>query len=193
MIRITRLKAAMIGLGLAIVSACASAPAQTPPASAGGTVNASGEYRLGNGDGIKVTVFNEPNLSGNFNVDGQGSIAMSLIGEVKVQGLTIREVENLIATKLKDGYLRNPQVSAEMIKGRPFYILGEVNRAGEYPYTSGLTVMNAIAAAGDFTYRANRKKIMIKSADSPKERSVELTPTTLLQPGDTIRVLERFF
>jgi polysaccharide export outer membrane protein len=80
-----------------------------------------------------------------------------------------------------------------MTKGRPYYILGEVTRAGEYPFTPGLTVMNAIAAAGDFTYRANKKRIMIKSSDSPVEREVELTPTTLVQPGDTIRIRERFF
>ena len=92
-----------------------------------------------------------------------------------------------------DGWLKEPKVSAELVKGRPYYILGEVNRPGEYPFVSGLTVMNAIASAGDFTYRADRGRILIKSADSPNEREVVLTPTTTVRPGDTIRIRERFF
>ena len=89
--------------------------------------------------------------------------------------------------------MRDPKVATEMTKGRPYYILGEVNKAGEYPYTSGLTVMNAIAAAGDFTYRADKRKIMVTSADGAIEREVTLTPSTPVKPGDRIRVRERFF
>ena len=89
-------------------------------------------------------------------------------------------------------YLRDPQVTVEMTKGRPYYILGEVTRAGEYPFTSGLTVLNAIAAAGDFTYRADKKKVLITSADGV-EREVVVTSTTPVNPGDRIRIKERFF
>lgn len=179
---------ALLSLGVASLAACASA--QTPAQAAQQVLD---EYRLGTGDEIKITVFNEPNLSGPFVVDGTGVISMSLIGEVQVRNLTIRELESAIETKLKDGYLRNPQVSAEMTKGRPFYISGEVNRPGEYPFTSGITMMNAIVAAGDFTYRANRKTVLVKSADSQVEREVELKPTTVIKPGDMVRVRERFF
>jgi polysaccharide export outer membrane protein len=150
-------------------------------------------YRLGSGDQVKITVFGETELSGPFVVDGQGAISMSLIGPVKVGELTLEQASKLIQSRYKDGWLKDPQVTAELVKGRPYYILGEVNRPGEYPFSSGLTVMNAIASAGDFTYRADRNKILIKSADSPNEREVELTPTTAVRPGDTIRVRERFF
>jgi polysaccharide export outer membrane protein len=158
-------------------------------------------YRLGTGDEIKVTVFGEANLSGPFVVDGLGAISMQLIGQVEVRNRTPAEVQKVIEAKLKDGctptsgacWIRDPKVTVEMVKGRPYYILGEVNRAGEYPFTSGLTVMNAIAAAGDFTYRADKKRIMITSADSGVEREVMLTPTTPVKPGDRIRIRERFF
>ncbi len=154
---------------------------------------AANEYRLGSGDQVKVTVFNEPSLSGLFAVDGQGVISMSLIGEVTAKNLTVRELQREIETKLRNGYLREPQVSAEVANFRPYYILGEVNRPGEYPYQSGLTVMNAIASAGDFTYRADRRRIAVKSKDGVEERVIQLSPTTTVQPGDTIRIRERFF
>jgi protein involved in polysaccharide export with SLBB domain len=190
---------AVIGLSLAGMAGCASGPAARvePPAQAGqsvpGTAVAADEYKLGSGDQVKITVFNEPSLSGTFAVDGQGVISMSLIGEVPAKDLTIRELQRQIETKLRGGYLRDPQVSAEVTNFRPYYILGEVNRPGEYPYQSGLTVMNAIASAGDFTYRADRKRIVVKSKDNAEEEVVELTPGTAVQPGDTIRVRERFF
>ena len=87
----------------------------------------------------------------------------------------------------------NPRVSAEVINYRPFYILGEVGRPGEYPYTSGLTVQNAVAAAGGFTYRANKRAVFIKSIDSDQEILYDLTPSTVVKPGDTIRIGERIF
>jgi polysaccharide export outer membrane protein len=185
---------AIVGIGCAALAACANGPASAEPqavsAASPGSLNG---YRLGTGDEIKITVFGEKDLSGPFVVDGLGAITMSLIGQVEVKGLTLADTQKVIETKLADGWLREPKVTAELSKGRPYYILGEVNKAGEYPFTSGLTVMNAIAAAGDFTYRANKRKIMIKSFDSPVEREVELTPTTMVQPGDTIRIRERFF
>lgn len=199
-----RLRGAMLslaGLGLAALGACASQPAdaqgQQPPAVAQTQPPAEtsdlSQYRLGSGDEIKVAVFGEPQLSGNFIVDGQGFISMSLIGEVEVKNMTLRDVQRRIEARLQDGFLREPQVSAEMVRGRPFYILGEVNRPGQYDFTAGLTVMNAIASAGDFTYRADKRRIFIKSADTDAEREVRLTVTTPVRPGDTIRIRERFF
>lgn len=169
----------------------ATLPKQTPATPGVGTAMA--EYRLDSGDKLKITVFGEPDLSGNFEVDGQGVISMSLIGEVSAKGLTIRELQRVIETKLKDGFVREPQVAAEVQNYRPYYILGEIAKAGEYPYTAGLSVMNAIASAGDFTYRADKRRVFIKSVDSPKEREVKLTPSLLVKPGDTIRIKERFF
>jgi protein involved in polysaccharide export with SLBB domain len=189
------LKSAMsaaVGLGLAIIAACSTGPAAADPQTSAVRTVIDG-YRLGTGDEIKVTVFGETDLSGPFVVDGQGAITMSLIGPVEVRGLTLEETSKRIEARLKDGWMRDPKVAAEMTKGRPYYILGEVNRAGEYPYTSGLTVMNAIAAAGDFTYRADKRRIMVTSADAAVEREVVLTPSTPVHPGDRIRVRERLF
>ncbi len=190
----------LLGVAFATTVACASGPAPDPvPRSAQATAKASGPidieegYRLGAGDKVKITVFNEPTLTGDVIVDGQGNISMPLIGEVVVKNLTVRELERLIASKLKDGWVRDPQVSAEMTSYRPYYILGEITKPGEYPFISGLTVMKAVASAGDFTYRADKKKVFIKSMDSPNEREVRLTPSTLVKPGDTIRIRERFF
>jgi protein involved in polysaccharide export with SLBB domain len=188
---------AVMGVGLAALSACASgAYVQSPsgPTAAQAPNEAAlSEYTLDTGDSVKVTVFDEPTLSGTFVVDGAGVISMSMIGEVTAKNLTVRQLQRAVEAKLKNGYVRNPQVSAEVTNYRPFYILGEVNRPGEYPYVSGITVMNAIASAGDFTYRADKKRIIIKSTDSTDEREVDLTPGTLVRPGDTIRIRERFF
>lgn len=182
---------AAFGLGLIVAAACSTGPAMAnPQASSGSAIDS---YRLGSGDEIKVTVFGETDLSGPLVVDGQGAITMPLIGPVEVKGLTLAETSKRIEAKLADGWIREPKVTAEMTKGRPYYILGEVNKAGEYPYTAGLTVMNAIAAAGDFTYRADKRKVMVTSADSAVEREVVLTPSTPVKPGDRIRIRERFF
>lgn len=183
---------AIIGLGFSAIASCSTGAASADPQAQPAAAGALDGYRLGSGDEIKVTVFGEPDLSGPLTVDGQGAITMSLIGQIEVKNLNLKEVSQAIETKLKEGWLREPRVTAEMTKGRPYYILGEVNRAGEYPYTSGLTVMNAIAAAGDFTYRADRKKIVVTGGDGV-EREIKLTPTTPVKPGDRIRVRERFF
>lgn len=185
---------AIAGLGAMALAACASAgPEQGNPQEMTQSGMSIAGYKLGSGDEIKVTVFGETDLSGAFVVDGQGTISMALIGQVEVANLSLIEASRLLETKYKDGWLKDPKVTAELVKGRPYYILGEVNRPGEFPYVSGLTVMNAIASAGDFTYRADRQRILVKSADSPDEREVTLTPTTVVKPGDTIRIRERFF
>lgn len=150
-------------------------------------------YKLGSSDRLRVTVFGHQDLSGEFEVDGSGAISMPLIGEVNAVGLSARELEAAIAGRLSDGYILNPRVSAEVINYRPFYILGEVSRPGEYPFTSGLTVQNAVAAAGGYTYRANKRIVYIKSMDAGGEVAYELTPTTVVKPGDTIRIGERIF
>ena len=189
----------MIGLFTLLLAACQTG-GQTqesrPVADSSAPVQSAREaapYTLGPSDKLRVTVFGEPELSGDFVVDGAGYVSLPLIESVDVEGLTVREFERLAEERFADGYLREPRVSAEVLNFRPFYILGEVGQPGEYPYTNGLTVMNAIATAQGFTYRANKKVVLIKSADSDKEVRVELTPALKVQPGDTIQVLERFF
>jgi len=151
------------------------------------------EYRLGSSDKIRVITFGEESLSGEFIIGGSGKVAMPLIGEVQAAGLTIPEFQAEVETALKNGYLKDPRVSIEVLTYRPFYILGEVQKPGEYPYSTGLTVLKAVATANGFTYRANSKKVFIKRADSPEEEAFPLTSTTPVAPGDTIRIGERFF
>lgn len=178
-----------------LVSACGTSGATVGARDAGVATQAQTDtsYALGSSDRLRVTVFGHPTLSGEFEVDGRGSISMPLIGQVQALGLSTVELENALATSLSDGYVLNPRVSVEVINYRPFYILGEVGRPGEYPYTSGLTVQNAVAAAGGFSYRANKRAVFIKSIDSNEEIAYDLTPSTVVKPGDTIRIGERIF
>lgn len=163
--------------------------AQSAPAAS----ETSGDYQLGVADELRITVFNEPNLSGQFVVNSNGMLSLPLIGEVRAAGITVDQLRNQITTRLGDGYLLNPKVSLQVLTYRPFYILGEVNKPGKYPYSTGLTVLNAVATAEGFTYRANKRKVFVKHAGSNEERQVALTPATPVQPGDTIRIGERYF
>lgn len=193
---------ALMLLGLGAVPAfgqgtTASAPAQATAAgiaSQGGVAsNAVVAYRFGVADKVRITVFNEPTLSGEFTVSSNGMLSLPLIGDLAVQGKTTQEVITLITTSLADGYLRDPRVSIDVLTYRPFFILGEVSKPGEYPYSNGLTVMNAVATASGYTYRANKKKVFIKRAGETEEKRFDLTPGLEVQPGDTIRIGERYF
>ncbi|NNC38861.1 MAG: polysaccharide export protein [Hyphomonadaceae bacterium] len=157
------------------------------------TTREATEYVLGSGDQLRIIVFGEENLSGEFVVDSSGFISMPLIGEVAAGQKSIREFQRSVESKLLDGYLKDPRVSAEVLNFRPYYILGEVTTSGEYPFSNGLTVLNAVATAGGFTYRANTKVVYIKRAGEQNEVQYPLTVSTAVQPGDTIRVAERLF
>lgn len=162
--------------------------AQEPPAPA-----QDDHYLLGSSDKVRVTVYGEPTLSGEFFVTGSGVVSLPLIGEVKAAGLTLGQFQEAVQHALSDGYLKDPRVSAEVLTFRPFYILGEVTKPGTYPYTSGLTVLNAVATAGGFTYRADKKNVYVKHVGQTEETKMELSPSVTVAPGDTIRLGERFF
>lgn len=151
------------------------------------------EYRLGPGDQLRISVFGEANLSGDFLVSPNGSISYPLVGEVPAQGQTVNEFAASLANVLRNGYVRQPNVTVEVASYRPFFILGEVGAPGTYPYAAGLTVMNAVATAGGFTYRADTRRVYIKHPDEAGERAYPLTSTTPIQPGDTVRIPERRF
>jgi polysaccharide export outer membrane protein len=184
----------ILGLFLAVVGGMAPAAkaADTAATAAAATIGGR-DYRLDAGDKLRLTVFGEVSLSGDYVVGATGRMALPLIGEINAKGQTTTEVEKLIETKLKDGYLRDPRVSLEVITYRPFYILGEVNRPGEYPYTADLTVVKAVATANGFTYRANKNRVFIKHVGETEEKPYPAESTTIVAPGDTIRVAERFF
>ncbi len=151
------------------------------------------DYRLGPGDKIKVVVFGHEDLSGEAEVDGSGTVSLPLIRNIAVQGITVRELEEEIANRLKPEYLLNPKVSVEVLTYRPFYIYGEVNKPGSYPYVNGMTVINAVALAGGYTYRARQSRVNITRANDPQKKSQEAGPETAVYPGDVIEVPERYF
>lgn len=163
---------------------------------AGGQVRADDslrDYRVGVGDRLKVIVFGEADLSGEFNVDARGFLSLPLIQGVQAAGLTTREVERAIANRLRPDFLKNPRVSVEVANYRPIYVLGEVRSPGSFPYASGMTVINAVALAGGYTYRAKKSGLrIVRAGDTSgrKERAREATP---LNPGDVVEVPERFF
>jgi protein involved in polysaccharide export with SLBB domain len=149
-------------------------------------------YRLGVGDKLKVAVFGEENLSGQFEVNAMGQVSMPLIGEIPAKGLSLQQFRDGIIRKLSDGYLNNPKVSAEMLNYRPIYVHGEVKNGGEFQFKNGLKLRDAIAMAGGFTYRADQSFIYI-SRDGEAEAAVKTPAEVLILPGDNIRIPERFF
>jgi polysaccharide biosynthesis/export protein VpsN len=150
------------------------------------------DYVLGTGDKLKITVFGETDLSGEFEVSSTGMVSMPLIGETKALGSTVSSLKSQIEKKLSDGYLKDPKVSMEVMNYRPFFIVGEVMKPGSYNYQNGLTVINAIALAGGYTYRADKDDIKLKrGGQNAKEEKVKEEAT--VGPGDVVTVHERFF
>lgn len=178
---------------IACLGLLAAAPVQAQSNEPAETQTAATAYTLGVGDRIRVTVFGEADLSGEFQIDGQGDVSMPLIGTVRAVGRSTRSLEDHMAGLYGDGYLVNPQISIEVLNFRPFFILGEVNRPGSYPYREGLTVLNAVALAGGFTFRADEDDIEITKGGSEDERPAAARLTTPVGPGDLIRVTERLF
>jgi protein involved in polysaccharide export with SLBB domain len=176
--------------GVPVATGAAQSNAGSP---IGGIAKVDSDYRLGVADKVRIIVFDEPSLSGEFLVNANGSLSMPLIGDVPVAGSTASMVIEAIRKRLTGNFLKDPQVSIDILTYRPFYILGEVNKPGEYRYSSGLTVLNAVATAEGFTYRANKKKVVIKHAGEADESKTKLTPNLQVLPGDTIRIQERLF
>jgi polysaccharide export outer membrane protein len=179
------------------VSACSSVPGGMPIVESGDRYVAaeSGieDYRLGAGDKVRVTVFNEPTLSGEFSVSTTGTLSLPLVGDITADGKQPADVATEFQRRLAEGYIREPKVSAEVISYRPFFILGEVRAPGQYPYASNLTVMNAIATAQGFTPRANHDYAFVRKSGSTQEQAFRLSPDLRVMPGDTVRIGERFF
>ena len=151
------------------------------------------EYRLGPGDRLSVVVFGQDDLSGEVAVDGQGRISIPLIGQVKAQNRTVNELQEIITELLSKDYLINPRISVEVTNYRPFYIYGQVNKPGSYPYVSGITVRQAIALAGGYTRRASEEPVSITRTTLDDLIDIEGYLKTVVLPGDTIEVYRRLF
>lgn len=150
-------------------------------------------YLLGSGDKVRITVFGQDNLTRSYTVDGGGAVAMPLIGTVKAQGRTLRQLEGGIRTRLADGYLRHPNVTVEIETYRPFFILGEVRNPGQYPYVSGMTVQTAVAIAGGYTPRARHEPVTVTRQIQSRIVHGRVPAGHPVRPGDTINVSERLF
>jgi protein involved in polysaccharide export with SLBB domain len=155
--------------------------------------NSSADYKLGPNDRTRIIVFGQPTLTGEYALDGNGVLAFPLIGNVKASGMTPTELQRTIAAKLDPDYLRNPSVSVEVSTRRPFYVIGEVQKPGSYPFVTDMNVLTAIATAGGNTFRANMYSFYVKRLQNGRTVRVAATQETMLQPGDTVEVRERYF
>ena len=174
----------------------ALAPTNTPggPRSRASAAAPGPDYKLGPNDRVRIIVFGQPTLTGEYSLDGNGVLAFPLIGNIPAQGVTTSELQKMIAAKLEPDYLINPSVSAEVVTRRPFYVIGEVHKPGNYPYVTDMTALNAVAMAGGFTNRARKNDFYVKRLDqSGKMVRVEAKAGTVLRPGDTLEVRERLF
>lgn len=154
----------------------------------------SSAYKLGPGDQIRIITFGEDALSEIFRVNDGGNIALPLLGAVQARGLTTDELGTRIAGLLKSrNLMRNPSVSVEVTEYRPAYVLGEVNKPGQFFYQPGMTVLSAVAVAGGFTYRAVDSVVAINRVIDGKPVRGNAGPTTPIAPGDIITVYERYF
>ena len=149
--------------------------------------------RFQGGEKIHITVFNEPTLSGDYDVDPNGMVSLPLAGTIRAVGLTQPQFEQELAKKFRSEYLRDPKVTVTILQYRAIYLVGEVEKQGEYPYKPGLNVLTALAMAGGGTYRANRNYVLIQHIGDKGMKEYPQTSATLVLPGDLIRVPERYF
>lgn len=150
-------------------------------------------YLLDAGDSVRVTVFEQTDLTNSYAVDKAGYIAFPLIGSVPARGKTTKQIEGIIAAKLRTGFIRDPDVAVEIDRYRPFFIMGEVGTAGQYVYVPGMTVQNAVAIAGGFSPRANQANVDITRQINGKVLSGRVPLSDPIMPGDTIYIRERLF
>jgi polysaccharide export outer membrane protein len=174
----------------ALLGACSSPLGSLPPVSAA----SASEYRLQPGDELLVTIQDVAQADRSYIIDSGGTISLPLLQEVKVAGLSVREVENRIAEGFRAReLLKNPIISVQPGALRPFYVIGEVNSPGEINYRQGMTVLSAISAAGGYTYRAQEGQVEVVRTVNGQEVRSKASEDTLIQPGDRIRVYERWF
>jgi len=171
---------------------CAHRHRETVPASLADTDQ---QYRLAPGDKLHIIVFGEDTLTGDYVLTSAGNLTFPLVGNIPATNSTVEQLQTVLAIALGNGYVNNARVSIQVVSYRPFYILGEVNRPGEYPVATALTIQQAVASAGGYTYRANTKRVFLKRAGDTRERLVDLrsTPSLVVHAGDTIRIIERHF
>ena len=158
--------------------------------------NADGPYLLCPNDRLRVKVYSDEQLNDEYQINSSGYVSIPLVGQIKASGMTTRQFERRLAARMKGQLTSNaksPEISVEIAAYAPFYIYGEVKKAGEYPFRPGLTVADAIAIAGGLTYRASEREIYLRPAGRTVEEVVTLDRPVRIFPGDNIRVAERIF
>ncbi len=183
MVRLALLIAVVAGL-----AACATAPSSTTA-----TTTVEQPYILDAGDQLRVVIYEQPELTNIYRIEQGGHVSMPLIGDIPARGLTTPELESAITARLRATYLRNPDVAVEVVVRRPFFVLGEVNNAGQYPHVPGVTVRSAVAVAGGFSPRANERVFRLTRIVDGQVTEARIGLDEPVQPGDTIRVFERLF
>jgi polysaccharide export outer membrane protein len=164
------------------------AESELPPAG-----SSDSSYTLGPGDRISISVFNQADLSGQYVLDGDGRFSMPLVGAVDATGFSPSELETLLISRLKPDYLVNPRVFVQVMNYRPYYLIGEVQSTGAFPYVDGMSYLTAVAIAGGFTYRAKKGHVYVIRGNDPDREEIKLDIDDKVKPGDIIRVAERLF
>jgi polysaccharide export outer membrane protein len=154
---------------------------------------ATAPAKLQPGDKIRITVYGEDKLSGDYQLDQSGQISLPLAGTITAQGLTQSDLEKALTKKFRSEYLKDPKVTVTIATLQPYYIMGEVEKPGEYPYQSGLNVLTALAVAGGPTYRANRNTVQIQRRGETTMHDYPISTTVPILPGDVVKVPERYF
>lgn len=183
----------LLAFGLAISFALTGCAGSLP--SPGTRAYAPVEYLLAPGDQLSITVFGEDSLSREYQVSPEGDVSFPLLGDLTVVGMSAANLQTELAERLSNGYLNDPRITVEILNYRPFYVLGEVGVSGRYTYANDLTLEQAIALAGGYSYRANRRQVFIRHAGVDEEKTYEVSPDRriFIAPGDTIRVGQRYF
>src|SRR5690349_5086075 len=150
-------------------------------------------YKVDTGDELRIIVFGQADLTNAYTVDKAGTLSMPLIGSVPARGRTTGEIEQNVAVRLRNGYLRKPDVAVEVARYRPIFVMGEVNAAGQYSYVAGSTIQTAIATAGGFSPRADQYAVKVTRTYNGEVETAKLRMTDPVMPGDTIYVTERIF
>lgn len=173
--------------GGALLSGCATSASTTLPSVA------AVEYRLAPGDRLKLEVFREQDLSGEFVINDQGVVGLPLVGDVPAAGKTLAQLREELTATLSREYVRNARINLDIASYRPIYVLGEVEKPGEYAFAGGMSVHALVAKAGGFTYRANENVVYVRHAGEAGETPYRLTSGAAVLPGDTVRIVPRYF
>jgi polysaccharide export outer membrane protein len=153
---------------------------------------AGGPYTVRTNDQLHIQVYNEPTITGDYVIDGMGFLSVPVAGRVRAGGLTVEQLERKITAQLNSGILKDARVSIQVTAYAPFYIRGEVKKPGEFPYKPGLTIGDAVALAGGYTYRADESKVYVRPSQAASEIARSLDTDLPVSPGDNIRIPERF-